>query len=75
MTLLGRVRNGVVVLDQPLQVPEGTVVQVDVPTADQNASRRLYPRQGGQWKGQVHIAPDFDVLPDDLREALGMKDS
>lgn len=75
MTLLGRVRNGVVVFDQPLQVPEGTVVQVDVPNADHNASGRLQPRQGGQWKGRVDIAPDFDVLPDDLQEALGMKDS
>jgi hypothetical protein len=25
------------------------------------------------WKGQVGIADDFDELPDDLAEALGMK--
>lgn len=30
-------------------------------------------RQGGQWKGQVTIAPDFDDLPDDLAESFGMK--
>lgn len=30
------------------------------------------PRVGGQWKGQVSIADDFDELPDDLREAFGM---
>lgn len=30
-------------------------------------------RQGGQWKGQVTIAPDFDDLPDDIAESFGMK--
>jgi prevent-host-death family protein len=30
------------------------------------------PRQGGQWKGRVRIAEDFDVLPDDFAAALGM---
>ena len=30
------------------------------------------PRRGGQWKGKVHIAPDFDELPDDIARALGM---
>lgn len=29
-------------------------------------------RQGGQWKGRVRIAEDFDVLPEDVAEALGM---
>ena len=31
-------------------------------------------RGGGQWKGQVTIADDFDELPDDLGSAFGMKD-
>jgi prevent-host-death family protein len=31
------------------------------------------PREGGQWRGQVHIAPDFDELPSELRDALGMQ--
>lgn len=31
------------------------------------------PRQGGQWKGRVHIAEDFDTLPDDVAEAFGME--
>jgi antitoxin (DNA-binding transcriptional repressor) of toxin-antitoxin stability system len=26
----------------------------------------------GVWKGQVRIAEDFDELPDDIAEALGM---
>lgn len=28
------------------------------------------PREGGQWRGQVHIAPDFDVLPPQVGEAF-----
>ena len=30
---------------------------------------------GGQWEGRVVIAPDFDLLPDDIQEAFGMQDS
>jgi prevent-host-death family protein len=30
------------------------------------------PREGGQWRGQVHISPDFDDLPINLREAFGL---
>lgn len=29
------------------------------------------PRQGGQWKGRVRIADDFDDLPDDIAAAFG----
>lgn len=75
MTVMGHVRNGVVVFDQPLQVPDGTVARVDLLTPSQNASVPPQPRQGGQWKGRVVIAPDFDLLPDDIQEAFGMKDS
>jgi prevent-host-death family protein len=32
------------------------------------------PRKGGQWKGKVRIAEDFDVLPDDIALAFGMED-
>ena len=28
-------------------------------------------RAGGQWKGKVRIAPDFDELPPDLADAFG----
>lgn len=31
------------------------------------------PRRGGQWKGRVRIAEDFDELPDDLASAFGME--
>lgn len=27
----------------------------------------------GAWRGRVHIAEDFDELPDDLAESLGMR--
>jgi prevent-host-death family protein len=27
----------------------------------------------GSWKGRVRIAEDFDELPDDLADALGIK--
>ena len=31
------------------------------------------PRQGGQLRGQILIADDFDTLPDDIASAFGMK--
>jgi prevent-host-death family protein len=30
------------------------------------------PRQGGQWKGQVKLADDFDELPVDIAAIFGM---
>ncbi len=27
----------------------------------------------GKWRGQVHIADDFDELPDDIAEAFGLR--
>jgi prevent-host-death family protein len=30
------------------------------------------PRQGGQWRGKVRIAKNFDELPKDIAQALGM---
>jgi prevent-host-death family protein len=29
-------------------------------------------RKGGQWKGRVRIAKDFDTLPDDIAAAFGI---
>lgn len=31
-------------------------------------------RQGGQWKGKVWIADDFDEFGDELQEMFGMKE-
>ncbi len=30
------------------------------------------PRTGGQWKGRVRIADDFDALPADIASAFGI---
>jgi prevent-host-death family protein len=30
------------------------------------------PRTGGQWKGRVRIADDFDALPDEIAAAFGI---
>jgi len=38
-----------------------------IPAASTLASVR------GVWRGQVHIAEDFDDLPDDIAESLGGK--
>ncbi len=32
-------------------------------------------RRGGQWKGRVHIARDFDSFPDDVAAAFGLDPS
>ena len=31
------------------------------------------PRRGGQWRGKVRIAEDFDELPDDIARAFGIE--
>ncbi len=31
------------------------------------------PRIGGQWKGRVRIAEDFDTLPDDIAATFGIE--
>ena len=36
--------------------------------------RVIAPRRGGQWRGRVKIAADFDDLPADLADALGATD-
>ena len=33
---------------------------------------RAEPRQPGSMAGEIWIAPDFDVLPDDMAGAFGM---
>ena len=36
--------------------------------------RRLQPRQGGQWRGQVTIAPDFDAVNDEIADLFAGRD-
>ncbi len=65
MVLRGHVQNGVVVLDEPKTLPEGAAVRVEIiSTTDTKTPRQ--PRVGGQCKGQIHIAEDFDELPEAL---------
>ena len=68
MVIRGHFQNGVVIPDEPVNVPEGTTVRIEVIKSDQHQTS---PRVGGMWKGQVVIADDFDVLPADLRMRLG----
>ncbi len=73
MVVQGVVHNGVVVPSEPLTVPEGTHVTIEIATSDLGQTdSSVAPRQGGWLKGQVSIAPDFDDLPDEIREAFGM---
>lgn len=71
MTWQGRIHNGVVVLDEPLALPDGTPVRVETVETGQDAQGKTW-RQGGQYAGQMWIAPDFDQWPADIQEALGM---
>lgn len=74
MVLYGHVRNGVVVLDTPHELPEGVPVKIElVAPAENPQPPEQNQRQGGQWQGQVVIASDFDELPDDLADAFGSR--
>lgn len=71
MTLAGHIHNGVVVLDEPATLPEGAPVRVEVLAASAPPAAPAR-RQGGQYAGQIWMAPDFDEWPLDIQEALGM---
>jgi len=47
----------------------GTPVARLVPVAP----TKTFASLRGIWRGQVHIADDFDELPDDIAEAFGMR--
>jgi hypothetical protein len=72
MTLHGHIQNGVVVLDDGPLLPDGTPVCVEMVDALQEHNRGAQ-RQGGQYAGQIWMAPDFDEWPEDLQESLGMR--
>ena len=46
---------------------KGKPVTKLAPLKSENAKK---PRKGGQWKGKVKIAPDFDELPDSFMAAF-----
>lgn len=75
MVVQGIVHNGVVVPTEPLQVPEGTSVKIEIANTDGTGTDSSHsPRQGGWWNGQVTIESDFDELPEEIRDAFGMND-
>lgn len=67
MVFRGHFQNGVIVPDEPVSLPEGTSVRIEVVTPESQKVKR----RGGMWKGQVVIADDFDALPSELAEAFG----
>lgn len=69
MVILGHVENGVIVPDAPVPLPEGVAVRIEYSDTAMNTLPR---RVGGYWKGQVVIAEDFDVMPNDLSNAFGV---
>lgn len=68
MVIRGHFQNGVIVPDEPVSLPEGTSVRIEVVDLEP----KKLERRGGMWKGQVVIADDFDALPPELAEAFGV---
>lgn len=75
MVIHAHVRNGVVIPDEPVALPEGAEVRLEIVSlpAIEEGDVSGKRRQGGWWKGQVSIADDFDTLPDELVDAFGMR--
>ena len=59
--LLERVRRGEEIVIGKAGVPVATLVPFTETAA---------PRRGGQWRGRVRIADDFDRLPAELADAF-----
>ena len=72
MKSFGRIKNGAIVPDQPLSLPDGTRVEFAL-VSPKDSNRQETPRQGGQLNNQIKIADDFDSLPSDIVEAFGIK--
>jgi len=71
MISTGKVRNDVIVVDEPEMLPEGARVRVELIEA-------LTPdalREGCWWKGQIELAYDFDDLPPEIEVAFGVSPS
>lgn len=60
-------------IEQALQGEEVVIAKAGMPVIRLvPISVDTSPRVGGQWKGRVRIADDFDSLPDDIADAFGM---
>ncbi len=69
MTYRGRVRNGTVVLDEPVELPEGAVVHVDVaseaePRSTESEPPTLYERLKPFIGAAKGLPPDASVNVD-----------
>lgn len=61
-------------IDQAMRGEEVVIAKAGLPVVRLVPIRGdATPRVGGQWKGRIKIADDFDTLPDDLAEAFGME--
>jgi hypothetical protein len=68
MSLAGHVENGMVVFDQPVSLPNGTPVRVEL--VDQCHARPARPAPGLGKGSILYIAPDFGDTPEEFREYL-----
>jgi hypothetical protein len=68
MAFAGHVENGTVVFDQPVSLPNGTPVRVEV--VDDRAARPVRPAPGLGKGSILYIAPDFDDTPEEFKEYL-----
>lgn len=61
-------------IDQAMQGEEVVIAKAGLPVVRLVPIRQdTSPRVGGQWKGRIKIAEDFDSLPDDIAAAFGME--
>lgn len=74
MILTGHVRDGLVIPDQPISLPDGAQVRFELLPECGTTANDLQ-RPGGLWKGRVQVSEDFDDLPDDIGAAFGMDES
>lgn len=68
MSIPGHVENGIVVFDQPVSLPNGTPVLVEVVEPAPARPARPAP---GLGKGSIlFIDPDFDETPEEFKDYL-----
>lgn len=59
-------------IDRAMQGEEVVIARAGMPVVRLVPIQNDFsPRVGGQWKGRIKMADDFDSLPDDVAEAFG----
>ncbi|MCC6798246.1 MAG: hypothetical protein IT366_24245 [Candidatus Hydrogenedentes bacterium] len=64
MTYRGHIENGVVILDEPLSLPDGTTVSVEPVSAE------LEAQYAALREGLLRLAGTIDDMPPDMSENL-----